>query len=200
MYCCHISLELCVISGFRRDADDICALLGYYATLSGSSVPTFRNNLSAPSSKGQEVQEGPKRPRRKLLDFFIVEAGTVRLSRNVGTELPLNVAYYPRRAQISCTSLRKHEITQAFGCYSAVNLVAMFCIICLIRKRTAITFRSIKICIWLWMMGLLYRVQLLFNYMLFEDSGLLRITTCRLVSSYRRFGCTYYCHRHAEAD
>jgi hypothetical protein len=45
------------ISGFRHDADEICALLGYYASLSGSSVPTFRDNLSGPIFKGQEVQE-----------------------------------------------------------------------------------------------------------------------------------------------
>jgi hypothetical protein len=41
----------CVISGFRHDVDKICALLGYYATLSGSSVPTFRVNLLVPSSR-----------------------------------------------------------------------------------------------------------------------------------------------------
>jgi hypothetical protein len=29
----------------------ICALLGYYAALSGSSVPTFRDDLSVPSSR-----------------------------------------------------------------------------------------------------------------------------------------------------
>jgi hypothetical protein len=28
-----------LISGFRRDVDEICALLGYYAALSGCSVP-----------------------------------------------------------------------------------------------------------------------------------------------------------------
>jgi hypothetical protein len=39
-----------VISGFHRDVDEICALLEYYAAFSGSSVPTFRNNLSVPSS------------------------------------------------------------------------------------------------------------------------------------------------------
>jgi hypothetical protein len=50
-----------VISGFRRDIDEICPLLGYYAGLSDSSVPTL-------------------------------EDGTDRLSRNVGTELPLNAA------------------------------------------------------------------------------------------------------------
>ena len=40
-----------VISDFRRDVDEICALPGYYAALSGSSVPTFRDNLSVPSSR-----------------------------------------------------------------------------------------------------------------------------------------------------
>jgi hypothetical protein len=39
-----------VISVFRHDVEEICALLGYYAALSGNPVPTFRDNLSAPSS------------------------------------------------------------------------------------------------------------------------------------------------------
>jgi hypothetical protein len=46
-----ILVRFCVISGFRRDVDEICALLGCYAALSGSSVPTFRNNLSISSSR-----------------------------------------------------------------------------------------------------------------------------------------------------
>jgi len=40
-----------VISGFRRDVNEICALLGSYETYSGNSVPTFRDNLSVPSSR-----------------------------------------------------------------------------------------------------------------------------------------------------
>ena len=40
-----------VISGFRRDVAEICALLGYYAALSGSSVLSFQENLSVPSSR-----------------------------------------------------------------------------------------------------------------------------------------------------
>jgi hypothetical protein len=40
-----------VISGLRRDVDEICSLLGYFATCSGSSVPTFRNTLSVPYSR-----------------------------------------------------------------------------------------------------------------------------------------------------
>jgi hypothetical protein len=39
------------ISSFRRDGDEICALLGYYTVLSGNNLPTFRDNLSVPSSR-----------------------------------------------------------------------------------------------------------------------------------------------------
>ena len=63
-----------MISSFRRDVDEICALLGYYATYSGNSVPKFRENLSFPQ------------------DFLTLEDRNDRLSRNVGTELPLNAA------------------------------------------------------------------------------------------------------------
>jgi len=31
-----------VISGFSREVDEICALLGYYAACSCNSLPTFR--------------------------------------------------------------------------------------------------------------------------------------------------------------
>jgi len=37
-----------LISGCRRDVDEICALLGYYAAYSGNFSTTFRDKLSAP--------------------------------------------------------------------------------------------------------------------------------------------------------
>jgi hypothetical protein len=40
-----------MFSGFRRDVDEICALLGYYAAPSGNPSPTFRDNVSVPSSR-----------------------------------------------------------------------------------------------------------------------------------------------------
>jgi hypothetical protein len=43
-----------VISGFRRDVDEICALLGYYAASSGNPLPTFRDNVSAPSLRAKK--------------------------------------------------------------------------------------------------------------------------------------------------
>jgi hypothetical protein len=39
------------ISGFRRDVDDICVLLGYYLASCGNYLPTFRDNVSVPSSR-----------------------------------------------------------------------------------------------------------------------------------------------------
>ena len=40
-----------VISGFSREEDENCALLGCYAESSGNFLPTFRDNLSIPSSR-----------------------------------------------------------------------------------------------------------------------------------------------------
>ena len=40
-----------VISGFHRDVNENCTFPGYYAAYSGNSLPTFRDNLSVPSSR-----------------------------------------------------------------------------------------------------------------------------------------------------
>jgi hypothetical protein len=39
------------ISGFRREVDENCARLGYYAAYIGDALPTFRGNVSASSSR-----------------------------------------------------------------------------------------------------------------------------------------------------
>jgi len=41
----------CVISGFRREVEEICALLGYYTAHSSYSLSTFRDNLPVPFSR-----------------------------------------------------------------------------------------------------------------------------------------------------
>jgi hypothetical protein len=43
--------ERTVISGFRRDGDEICALLRYYAASCGNCLLTFRDNISVSSSR-----------------------------------------------------------------------------------------------------------------------------------------------------
>jgi len=63
----------CLISDFRREVDENCAPLCYYATSSGNSLPTFRNKLSVQFS-------------------VYPEDGTDRLSRNVAKKFPLLLA------------------------------------------------------------------------------------------------------------
>jgi hypothetical protein len=70
---CFLYFCLQVISGFPREVDENCALLGHYAASSGNSLPTFRNNLSVTSS-----------------GFLRLEDGTDILSRIIGKKLPLN--------------------------------------------------------------------------------------------------------------
>jgi hypothetical protein len=51
---------VCAFSGVCRNVDDICTLLGYYADLSGNSLPTFRDNQSARPSRVKNYKEmGP---------------------------------------------------------------------------------------------------------------------------------------------
>ena len=50
-------------SGFSRDVDDICALLGYYAVSSGNHLLTFRDNVSVPSSRVKKSKQKEKTPR-----------------------------------------------------------------------------------------------------------------------------------------
>jgi hypothetical protein len=38
-----------VISGFHRDVDDICSIMGYYAASCRNCLPTFRDNVSVSS-------------------------------------------------------------------------------------------------------------------------------------------------------
>jgi hypothetical protein len=74
------------------------ALIGNYAAYSGNSLPTFRDNLSALSSRAKNA---------RILGFL-----TDRLARNVGKELPFYSAQCPMGAHISSTSRRRPEITR----------------------------------------------------------------------------------------
>jgi hypothetical protein len=56
----------CMISGFRSEVGENCALLGYYAASIGNSLPMFKDNLSF-----------------LLLGFLTLETGTETWSRNV---------------------------------------------------------------------------------------------------------------------
>jgi hypothetical protein len=53
-------LNFCVISGFRREIDEICPLLGYNVAYGVIPYTTFRDDLSGPIFNGQQV------PKRRL--------------------------------------------------------------------------------------------------------------------------------------
>jgi hypothetical protein len=44
------AVTMILISGFCRDVDEICGLLGNYTASCGNYLPTFRDNVSVPSS------------------------------------------------------------------------------------------------------------------------------------------------------
>jgi len=75
----------CEISGFRREVDENCVLLGRYATSSGNSVPTFRGNFSVPSSK--------------VNHSWSSKMGPDSSPQNVVKELPLLTEWSLRRTQ-----------------------------------------------------------------------------------------------------
>ena len=52
---------VCVISCFRNEVDENCALLEYYPASSSNTLPTFRDNLSVPPSNRLSRQVVPKR-------------------------------------------------------------------------------------------------------------------------------------------
>jgi hypothetical protein len=43
--------EVVLISGFCRNVNEICCLLGYYMASCGNCLPTFRGNIWVPSSR-----------------------------------------------------------------------------------------------------------------------------------------------------
>jgi len=50
-----------VITGFRREADQNCAVVGYYAASSGNCSLTFPDNLSVPSSRVLTLEDYSRR-------------------------------------------------------------------------------------------------------------------------------------------
>jgi hypothetical protein len=66
------------LSDFRpppRPVYEICALLEYHAASSGSSVPTFRDNLSVPSSR---VKKSKKKEYFSLLHYGLFKIHQLR--------------------------------------------------------------------------------------------------------------------------
>jgi hypothetical protein len=56
--CAHKRIMRNGISGFRRDVDEICAFLRYYAVWGSKSLQTFRDKLAVPSSRVKKSKNG----------------------------------------------------------------------------------------------------------------------------------------------
>jgi hypothetical protein len=107
-----------VYSGFRRDADEICTLLGYYAASSGNLLPTFRDNVSVPSSK-------VKKSKKSGWTFSPLKMGPIRCPETSIKDYHSTLLYTPEegRSQISSYLTEnavyfhwKHETSNAVGC------------------------------------------------------------------------------------
>jgi hypothetical protein len=72
-----------VISGFRREVDENCALLSYYAASDDNLLPTFRDNLSVPHLRGSRII---------FFGFLTPEDGIDSLYRNIVKKLQLLAA------------------------------------------------------------------------------------------------------------
>jgi hypothetical protein len=82
----ELMTNMSVISGFRRDVDDICALLGYYAASSGNPLPTFRDKVSIPPSRLKKYNEVAS------LDFVTLEDGMSMCPETFGEGLSFDAA------------------------------------------------------------------------------------------------------------
>jgi hypothetical protein len=69
--------NLCAISGFRREGDENCVVLDFYALSSGNFLPKFRDNFPVSSSR---------------VKILAIKNETENLYRNVGKKLPLLAA------------------------------------------------------------------------------------------------------------
>jgi hypothetical protein len=67
----NMSLHLKMLSQIVKIIE-LCDLLGYYAALSDSSVPTFRDNLSFPLSRVKKSEK-----KTSFLDFLTLEKGPI---------------------------------------------------------------------------------------------------------------------------
>jgi len=50
-HCTKLQYKQCIVSGFRHEADEICALLGHYTVYSGNSLLTFQDNILVPTTR-----------------------------------------------------------------------------------------------------------------------------------------------------
>ena len=99
---------------FRRDVDEICNLLGYYAASCGNCLPTFRNNVSVPSSRVKSPS-GPRRPQiSRYLGLWHLVAWLVHTTYSEGhrpiafTLMIMGIGRSEKYEEGTCVATRSH--------------------------------------------------------------------------------------------
>jgi hypothetical protein len=84
------------VSGFRRDVDGICDLLGCYAASSGNPLPTFRYNVSVPPSRVKTSgawKVGPIRCSETLVKDYHLTLRNIPEDRRSSNEISSHFAH-----------------------------------------------------------------------------------------------------------
>jgi hypothetical protein len=112
------SLSSCLLS---KNINDIFALLGYYAALSGSNVPTFWENLSVPSSC--PLKMGATRPETSVRNYH-------SMLRNIqeGRRFDLH------RGD-SLKSRKKNKDLNIHSCYTVSCFIWVSILVCQIKEK-----------------------------------------------------------------
>ena len=90
-------------ASFRREVDVNCALLDCYAASSGNSLPTFRGNLSVPSSRLKKRWDRQVVPKRRL-GITTTKSVIVHVSNSPHNRIIINSPKTPLNAAISICS------------------------------------------------------------------------------------------------
>jgi hypothetical protein len=150
-----LHLFLFVISGFRHELDENCALLGCYAASSGNLLPTFRVNLSVQSS-------GVNNP-KGVLDSWALKMGRIGCPemlirdyhyslRNIPEERSshlLLLPEYPFNVILPPT----YSITQQTHIFSCYFLHFLVMLRSYVNENVRIGSSAVRRCVTLWHSG-----------------------------------------------
>jgi hypothetical protein len=109
------SIFTCLISGLRREADDNCALLGYYAASSGNFLPTFLDNLPVPISRVKN---------KKKLNFWPLKMGPI-----ICSETSVRNYHYSQRNNTEERSCHHYAFIElhSVSFNNTLKSISMFC-------------------------------------------------------------------------
>jgi len=88
----YVVISSVVISGFRHEVYENCALLSYYAASSGNSFPTFRDNLWT-QIQGSRTPKGSSLQGSRTQKGFKMDSGPFKAGQIGCSETPVRNYY-----------------------------------------------------------------------------------------------------------